>query len=218
MKPLVSRKRDYFVGACEVMSAPSSVSFRKYVESTGVSDLLGKALAQLFERHENKKDPENAVEFVRSLIASESTAVADTKLAEENAALKKEVQKLSESLAKLIEEREKRQASDAAASKAEAEERQAREEENARAKREAEEEAAHKHAAEEAAAEKQRQEASAKQRHAAEEAERHRAAQRLQQEEAEEAAARAAQEQEQPAEDESQVKFGGFATFEDSAQ
>ena len=92
------------------MAAPTSASFRKYVESSGVSDLLGKALAQLFERHESHKEPENAVEFVRSLLAGDGAAAAgaESKLAQENAALKKEVQSLSESLAKLIEEREKR--------------------------------------------------------------------------------------------------------------
>lgn len=46
------------------MSAPVSTvkhdkeSFRRYLEHTGVVDSLSKALSQLFERHEQGRDPE----------------------------------------------------------------------------------------------------------------------------------------------------------------
>ena len=47
-------------------------TFRKYLADTGINQHLEKAIAQLFERHEAGKDPEDPIEYVKRLISGES--------------------------------------------------------------------------------------------------------------------------------------------------
>jgi hypothetical protein len=57
------------------MSAESTANvrnpetFRKYLESSGVNDLLSKAIAQLYERHEANNDPADPVDYIQKLVS-----------------------------------------------------------------------------------------------------------------------------------------------------